>query len=119
MGIEQLASRDGDLWVVEYSESENLLHVGGFLLMCGDLSSITISMLLAEEDKQRGREALSKYLSTMPIGTKGTVLWLPDDEEPGGCLRNPYSSLTAPPRSSLLCLGNDGRKRPTVPTSRA
>ena len=40
---EAVTNRDGNVWLVEHSESAHLTHVGGFLLTFHDLSCIVIS----------------------------------------------------------------------------
>jgi hypothetical protein len=95
MGVEQIVNRNGELWTVEYSESKYLTHIGGFLMMSGDLGSITISMQLTKKERRQCQEILSHYLAAMPIGTIGAIMWTPDDMlEPDWeeCIRGPKAN---------------------------
>jgi hypothetical protein len=74
-----LVNNFGEVWTVEHHESERLTHIGGFLLIFEDLSSITLSTQLTAEDRAHGREVLLGQLATLPIGTRGTHLWHPAD----------------------------------------
>jgi hypothetical protein len=81
---EAVTNRDGNVWLVEHSESAHLTHVGGFLMTFHDLSCIVISARLADADKARGRDALRSHLTQTAVGTSGTILWHPDDDSDQG-----------------------------------
>jgi hypothetical protein len=75
-----LANIYGDSWIVEHRESAHLSHIGGFLVMCGDLSCIMLNIKLSKGDKLRGRETLLERLAETPIGTDSVTIWHPDDK---------------------------------------
>lgn len=80
MGLPRtFVNRFDETWTVEHQDNAWLTHIGGFLMTCGDLSRVTLSTHLAEEDKARGLETLLDQLSNTPVGTAHVRLWHPDD----------------------------------------
>lgn len=76
MQMEQtLFNHYGNRWIVEYRESERLTNISGFLMTADDVSCITISSHLSEDEKQRVREVLHDQLVKLPTGTSGVYLW--------------------------------------------
>jgi hypothetical protein len=66
--------------MVEYRESDDLNHIGGFLMTYRDESCITLSRQLSADDRARGREILLRQLTDTAVGTSGVRLWHPEDE---------------------------------------
>lgn len=76
---ETLINYKGDKRIVEIRESNKLSQIGGFAMAYANLACITISDKLSDDDKDRGRAILRELLLEIPIGTKRTILWNPDD----------------------------------------
>ena len=74
-----LANREGQLWSVEYRESERLTHIDGFLMTYQDLSCITLSSHLNEADKARGRAWLLDRLAETNLGASDVHFWYAAD----------------------------------------
>lgn len=77
--MQTLINQAGEIWEVEHRASERLTHIGGYLVICGELGCVVVSAALPEGEQQRGRVALLDQLAAMPLGTLGVRLWHPED----------------------------------------
>lgn len=76
--LQTLINQDGDIWTVEYRESQRLTRIGGFLMTYGAQSSIILSKKLTDNAKDRGHTTLLEQLYRTPIGKAGTTFWEPE-----------------------------------------
>lgn len=66
---------EGERWELSFRESNDLSHIGGFLMTYGNQCSITLYAALDNIEKQQAQAYLLKRLKALSIHTATVFFW--------------------------------------------